>query len=62
MKTITLICAQCMRVEAIERTDQDPAAAVSVVTICPSCDNGEPDVPVYFDKHDEVLDTETSST
>lgn len=48
--TIILECTKCESVLSTMRDKQlDPPEAVKMVGICPDCDSGDFDEPMYFD-------------
>lgn len=51
-QTITIVCDSCGRRVDTPRCDTDPPEAVEMRGIvCPDCDNGEFDLPAYFDRN-----------
>lgn len=48
---ITMVCAECEKEVITPRVEYDPPEAVELHgTVCPDCDNGGFDQPVYYDR------------
>lgn len=63
--TIKIVCATCRREVDTPRCDTDPPGAVELRGIvCPDCDTGGFDMPVYYDANGNEVsgDPETFNT